>query len=63
MDVVAKDPSADVYKMMDKAHLNAGHILTAKQSTAKTIEQIRTSIAKQVTDYILARDEALKGVK
>ena len=56
-----KNPAPDIYKILDKAQLTSSHVLMAKQSTAKTVEEIRVSIVKQFSEYIAAR-EAEKGI-
>jgi hypothetical protein len=56
-----ENPGPDLYQILDNAKLNATHVLTAKQSTSKTVTQIRDQIVQETTKYILAR-EAAKGL-
>jgi hypothetical protein len=50
------DPTADIYAVLDKAGLNAGNIMTARQSTAKTVLEIRQNIVKLLKEYIEERE-------
>lgn len=53
---IDKDPAPDLYVILDRAKLTPSHVLTARQSTTKTVEEIRSSIVQQVSEYIKARE-------
>lgn len=51
------DPSPDIYKMLDRAGLTASDILMGKQSTAKTVVQIRVKIVEEFKKYMAGREQ------
>lgn len=53
MDV---DPLQDIYKMMDAAKLNAGHLLATRRPMGQLINEIRVKLAGDIAEYIKARE-------
>lgn len=51
-----KDPTADIYKTLDKAGLGITKFSQAR-ALSKIISEIRTIIATEMRDYITARDK------
>lgn len=57
------DPSDEIYRIMDKAGLDATTILAARQSMTKTVNQIRMKIAKDLKVYIENREAPAKRIE
>lgn len=55
-----KDPTNDIYQIMDNVGLTPSDLYNTKKSMAKIINDIRTGIAKQTADYILKREEIIR---
>jgi len=53
---MSKDPSADIYKLLDDAGLNAGNLLTSRKSLSTLVSEIRVRIATNITQYIIERE-------
>lgn len=53
------DPTGDLYKLMDEAGLNGGNLMDTKRSQARIINEIRTTLAAKLRDYIVSRDKVM----
>jgi len=51
------DFTQEIYEILDRCGLTASEILTSRQSTPKTVSEIRRKIAKEIKQLI---DEKIK---
>ena len=55
-----KDPTGDLYEMMDHAGLNAGNLLASRAPMSKIVNTIRARLAADLKEYIEKRQEEAK---
>ena len=53
---IDKDPTGDIYKLLDEAGLNGGNLLDSSRPMAKIVNQVRTDLAMKLKSYIVRRD-------
>jgi hypothetical protein len=54
------DPSGELYEILDRAGLSAGHLLSGKKSMPKLVNEIRSKLVTELRDYIERRDDGTK---
>ena len=52
-----KDPSSDIWRILDISGLDAGTFLTGKKSMAKIVTEVRQKLHNELTAYIKQREE------
>jgi len=52
-----RDPTPDLYKIMDEAGLESGNFLTGKKSMVKIVTEVRMKLVNQLVAYIKEREE------
>lgn len=54
-----EDPTADIYKLMDEAGLDAGTMLDSKMGMSQIVSKVRTQMAQKFKSYIVRRDHQM----
>lgn len=57
------DPTGDIYKILDKAGLNAGNLLDSKQPMSRIVNSIRTKITADFKEYIERREKRPRKIE
>lgn len=52
-----RDPTADIYKIMDEAGLDAINFLSGKKSMSKIVREVRAKLLTEIVAYIKKQEE------